>query len=273
MKRLRRSVSRKQRVVAPARVELTRSSEGTLHGQVYKALVERINTGQAKPGDRMPTEAELMATYSISRATARRALDELRRANLVERQPGRGTFVIAPRLQASIPHLHSITTEIEQLGYKPGSHLVGVRVVGADAVTARHLRIRADDPVLEVKRLRTADGRPFYFAESALNLKRFAGFRDVDLSSPTLSMYRLFEEVTGRKVTHVTQWLTATGAGGEAALHLNVTDGRPLLEMERVLFVENDIPVEFVRAWFIGGTYRFYSELFAPGRDRMSRSR
>jgi GntR family transcriptional regulator len=268
VKRLRRSARRVYPGAPAPRVELLRSNEGTLHAQIYRALVERITRGDVRAGDRMPTESELMTSYSVGRATARRALDELRRANLVERRPGRGTFVSAPRLQASIPHLHSITTEIEELGYTPGSELVSARVVRADPIAAQQLNIERSDPVMQVKRLRTADGQPFYFAVSALNLVRFPHFRDVDFSSPSLSLYRLFEEVTGRKVARVTQWLAAVAATGEAAGHLNVADGHPLLEMERVLFVDGDIPVESVRAWFIGGTYRFYSELYAPGFRR-----
>jgi GntR family transcriptional regulator len=245
-------------------VELTRSSEGTLHGQLYRTLVDKIKRGEVKPGDRLPTEAELVSTYAVSRTTARRALDELRRAELVERCPGRGTFVALPKLQAAIPHLHSVTAEIELLGYQPGSRLISVKDGTADEALAALLGVAVHDPVLFVKRLRTADGRPFYFAESALNVTAFPELRTADFSPPSLSLYRLFEQTTGRSVSRVVQWLSAVGATREVADHLELRPRAPVLQLERVLFLDAEIAVEMVRAFFLGKTYKYYTELAAP---------
>jgi GntR family transcriptional regulator len=245
-------------------IELTRSSDGTLHGQLYRTLVNLINRGDVKPGERLPTENELMDTYSVSRSTARRALDDLRREKLVERLPGRGTFVAAPRLQATIPHLHSVTEEIEQLGYRAGSVIVSMKEGQADAGIAKDLAIAEGDAVLILERLRTADDRPFYFSRSALNISAFPGLARADFSSPALSLYKLFEEVSGRRVRRVTQWLSAVGAAKDVARHLGSPPGSPLLQLDRILFVGDFLPIESVRAWFQGGTYKFYNEVTAP---------
>jgi GntR family transcriptional regulator len=248
------------------RLDLARSSEGTLHRQIYRTLAERIKRGDVRPGERLPTETQLMETYSVSRSTARRALDELRREDLVERQPGKGTFVAMPRLEATIPHLHSITEEIEQLGYTAGSRLISVHAGRADETLAAQLHLAPGNPVLLLERLRTADGRPFYFAESALNVTAFPSLLKADYHAPTLSLYRVFEQATGRRVQRLTQWLSAVGASRNVARHLEVRAGSPLLQLERVLFVDDNQPVEMVRAWFIGGSYKYYSELGTPVR-------
>jgi len=245
--------------------ELVRSSEGTLHGQLFRTLADQIKRGDVKPGDRLPTEAELSSSYGVSRTTARRALDELRRANLVERQPGKGTFVAAPKLHAAIPHLHSVTSEIEQLGFRPGSKLISLREGKADDELAAALKLAPGDRILILERLRTADGRPFYFAESALNVTAFPDLARADFGAPSLSLYRLFEQVSGRRVHHVKQWLSATAAHGETAKHLGVGPRAPLLQLERILFLEGEAPIEKVRAYFLGDTYKYYIELVAPG--------
>lgn len=244
---------------------LTRSSEGTLHSQIYRTLANRIRSGDVRPGDRLPTENELMSVYSVSRSTARRALDELRREELVDRAPGKGTFVALPKIRASIPNLHSITAEIEQLGYRAGSKLIAVREGRANATAAAKLELIENDAVLFLKRLRTADDRPFYFAEFILNSTAFPKLLNADYKAPSLSLYRLFEEVAGRPVERVTQWLSAVGAPRAVARHLGVSVGSPLLQLERILFVERNVPIELVTAWFVGGAYKYYSEL-TPGR-------
>jgi GntR family transcriptional regulator len=239
--------------------ELVRSSAGTLHAQLYQTLVEAIETGTARPGDRMPTEMELMEQYRVSRTTARRALDELRREGLVERRPGKGTFVVQPRVQAAIPGLHSVTDEIEMLGYEAGARLLSVREEAADDRAAKHLGIAAGEPVLRISRLRTADGRPFYFAYSTLNVSRLPELRRADFA--VRSLYRLFEEVTGRAVVRAVQWLSAVPASREVAAQLEIAPGAPVLQLERVLYLAGDVPVESNQAFFQGQSYKYYSEL------------
>ncbi|MGX7420639.1 GntR family transcriptional regulator [Carnobacterium gallinarum] len=62
--------------------------------RMSQELQEKIEQGIYKPGDQLPTESELTETFSVSRVTARKSLDTLVQANLIERIPGRGTFVL-----------------------------------------------------------------------------------------------------------------------------------------------------------------------------------
>src|SRR5215213_10209370 len=71
---------------------LSRSSAGTLYHQLLGILRGRIESGEIGVGDRLPSEADLVSDFGVSRTTARRALDELRREGLVRREPGRGRF-------------------------------------------------------------------------------------------------------------------------------------------------------------------------------------
>lgn len=68
--------------------------------QVYDALRQQIESGEWAPGARLPSEAQLVRTFGASRITVGRALQDLRRAGLVVRRVGAGTFV-APRKTAT----------------------------------------------------------------------------------------------------------------------------------------------------------------------------
>jgi GntR family transcriptional regulator of arabinose operon len=63
--------------------------------QVYSTLRGQIQSGRLKPGQRLPSEAELVRTYGTSRITVGRAVRELQVAGLVERRVGSGTYVKA----------------------------------------------------------------------------------------------------------------------------------------------------------------------------------
>jgi GntR family transcriptional regulator len=245
---------------------LTRSNQGTLHQQLFRTLADMISSGVVKPGERLPTEAELVDAYGVSRTTARRALDELRRQGIVERQPGKGTFVLHPRLHATIPHLRSITEEIEQLGYRAGTIPLSVQRGVADETLAGHLRLAVGDPVLVVTRIRTADGRPVYLATSTLNVALLPALAEADFS---LGMYTQFERVTGRQVQRATQWLSAVRASTEVARHLRLPPAAPALRLERVVYLDGDLPVEVVNGYFHGQLYKHYSQLYRSPTDRL----
>jgi GntR family transcriptional regulator len=66
---------------------------GTAYNRLYNLLHDQILSGRFKPGDKLPPERELCDTFGVSRITCRHALSLLQDQGLVERFPGRGTFI------------------------------------------------------------------------------------------------------------------------------------------------------------------------------------
>ena len=162
---------------------LSRSSTGTLYHQILTALRERIEAAEIGLGERPPSEADLERDYGVSRTTARRALDELRRQGVVRREPGRGTFLAGPRLWSDLGRLYSFSEEIERRGHEPGARLVAREEVEADGEVAEKLGVEVGEGVLYVRRLRLADGRPVFVGDSYLQVGRFPGQRDADYTA------------------------------------------------------------------------------------------
>src|ERR1035441_4995279 len=73
------------------------SSRALKHLQVYSALVSDIHSGRWKQGDRLPSEAELVEAFGVSRITVGRALRGLRVARCIDRRAGSAAFRRAPR--------------------------------------------------------------------------------------------------------------------------------------------------------------------------------
>jgi GntR family transcriptional regulator of arabinose operon len=68
--------------------------------QVYEDLYSAIKAGSLKPGDRLPSEAELGERYNTSRITAAKAVNELQLQGLVSRRAGSGSHVLAPAISS-----------------------------------------------------------------------------------------------------------------------------------------------------------------------------
>lgn len=66
------------------------------HKRVFDHLLNSIQAGELKPGDRLPSEAELGTMFDASRITVAKAVHDLQRMGLVTRRPGAGTHVQQP---------------------------------------------------------------------------------------------------------------------------------------------------------------------------------
>ena len=232
-----------------------------MYHQILQGLTGRIESGEVGVGDRLPSEADLVAEFGVSRTTARRALDELRRQGLVRREPGRGTFLASPRLRSNLAYLHSFSEETERWGYTPGVRLISQEERAADEEVAARLGVEVGEKVLFVRRLRLADERPIFVCNSHLPIERFPALKDADYG--TVSLTRLLEERTGRKVEHARQWIGAATAAEDVAELLEIQAGVPVLKIRRVTCVTGEEPAEVVEAFFHPERYQHYNELSA----------
>ncbi|WP_176079840.1 FadR/GntR family transcriptional regulator [Paraburkholderia tropica] len=65
---------------------------------VVDHIREQIASNAIKPGDKLPTESQLMTTLSVSRTVIREAISRLQAANVIETRHGIGSFVLEPRM-------------------------------------------------------------------------------------------------------------------------------------------------------------------------------
>lgn len=88
-----------------------------LYQMIYNDLVEKIKSGQYKSGDRIPSEKKLADQYNVSRITSKRALEMMADRGLIDRAPGRGSFV---------KDHQDIDGNVSQLSSDSGQTLIGV---------------------------------------------------------------------------------------------------------------------------------------------------
>ena len=69
------------------------TSTQSLHAQIRDRFLGQIREGKLRPGDRLPSESEIMKQFSVSRGTVTRALRDLEVAGVLLRRRGSGTFV------------------------------------------------------------------------------------------------------------------------------------------------------------------------------------
>lgn len=230
-----------------------------LYFQIKSRLLDGIETGRYKPGDRIPSERELTDEFGVSRMTARQALKELENQGYLYRVQGKGTFVATPKLDQPLMALTSFTEDMRRRGMTAAARVLSVGEPPAGPHVGRALGIDSGAQVFRLERLRLADGQPMALEISHVPVEVCPGLADVDFSST--SLYFVLAERFGIRLRHGGQSLEAVSAGSYEAEVLQVREGVPLLLMERLAYGEGDRRVEFVRSWYRGDRYRFFTEL------------
>src|SRR4051794_27153720 len=103
---------------------LDRSSATPIYVQLANLLRAKIEAGDWKPGERIPSENELTQTFGIARMTGRQVLEQLVDEGLLFRVPGKGTFVAQPKIDTRSPAYVGIREQLEAMGYATSTHLL-----------------------------------------------------------------------------------------------------------------------------------------------------
>ncbi len=166
---------------------LIKDGRALKHVQV-REYVRSLVSGMS-PGSPAPSERELVAQFGVARMTVRQAMDALVVEGLLERIPGKGTFVARPRRTAST--ITSYSEEMARRGLLAESITLLARREQAGPGVARALNLTEGDPVIHWKRLRRADGGPMCIEDAYLNEVLLPGF--LQSGMPT-SLYDALEQ-------------------------------------------------------------------------------
>ena len=202
-----------------------------LYKQVKERMTEGLISGHWKPGALLPSEFQLAEELGVSQGTVRKALDEMTAEKLLVRRQGRGTFVAEHDQEHTLFHFFKLTRD-DGLRVVPKSRLLGRSAGRAKRREAERLALAKEAQVIRLTRLRELDGRPAVYERLVVPAALFP-----DLASrKTLpnTLYSLFAHGYGITVQRADERLRAVAAGPEAAKHLGVSAGAPLLEIDRI---------------------------------------
>jgi GntR family transcriptional regulator len=202
----------------------------------------------ASPGTSAPSERELVQRFGVARMTVRQAVDSLVSEGLLERVPGRGTFVAEPIRPPS--GITGFTEDMRRRGLIPEAQTLIARREKAGPGVARALQITNGDPVLHWKRLRRADGAVMCIEDAYLNEVLLPGFLQAGL--PT-SLYAALDR-RGLRPTWAEDSMSADLATEDEAELLEIDPGTAVLRVSRRA-LHRQRPIEVSRSVFPGSRF------------------
>ncbi len=222
-----------------------------MHSVVRTELLTQIRSGRLHPGDQVPTEPQLMAAFRVSRTTVRRALRDLETMGLIDRQPGRGSFVSEPKVEPRLDRLTGFVEDMEALGLHASASVELIESGPADAEVSQRLQVAPGAPVVHIERVRLANGTPISFDDSYFPSD--LGSRIAAENLEDEPFYSILEGKYGIALAGADYVLSATTADERVARLLSIAVGAPVLRLERTSRAAPDRrPILFEHLHFAG---------------------
>jgi len=231
--------------------------------QIAGHIRDQIVRGDLKPGDEVPSEREIAATWGVARPTAARALEALRVQGFVESRRGSGTYV---RQAKAAPRARERYERARDLGtmYSPAESVefVATDVVPGPEHVVEALQLPADSHVVRRARvLRDADGRPIelstswftpQLAEQAPRLLEPERLRG--------GTAKYLAEITGRQPAYARDQVAARLATAEERRLLELTRPAAVLVYRLTVYDPADTPLQFDDAVYPPDHWAFRQE-------------
>lgn len=229
-----------------------------LYHQLREILLREIQ--QLKPGDQIPSEPILAHRYRVSKGTVKQAIQELVRDGLLYRVQGKGTFVTLPKVRfpLHVPSrkLRSFTEDLLERGLKPETRVLSLRRVSPPDSVAE--KLQNPEKVWVLHRLRLGDGVPIAVAKTWL---REDVCPDLEAGDIGVSLYETLLRKYGIRPARAKDVFHAWVADATVAPMLEIPVGSPLFRTERVSWLDDGRPLEYVVTFIRGDRYEVSIDL------------
>lgn len=243
---------------------LDRQSAVPLYYQIQQFVLEQIHSGVFRPGEAISSEQEISARMRVSRMTVRQALKSLCSQGVLYSQRGKGTFVSATKLEKNFRNVLSFSEEMRSSGTRPSSKVLSFDLAQADLETAEALKIKADEKVISLRRLRLADEVPMAIEWSHLPVSFCPDL--LKAFDPRSSLYQTLAERYGIHIAVTEEVAEAAAANLEESRLLKIGKGSPVFHFVRTSYLRDGKPVEYVNSTYRGDRYRLVNRLTAEAR-------
>lgn len=239
---------------------LAADSRVPLYYQLVGIIKRNITGGILKPGDLLPSEAEICEAYRISRSTVRQAFSSLEAEGLVYRRRGKGTYIASPKLRRKLDNLYSFSAEMAQNGLVPKSKVIVFEKLDPSPDLVKSLKLKkGEELVFKIVRVRLANDEPLLLETTFVPVD-FCPFLEKQMLE-TDSLYRILIETAALNPFYAVETYEPVIFKKSEAAILNCKPGMCGYFVERTSFLETGEVFELTQSLVRGDRCRFEVEL------------
>jgi GntR family transcriptional regulator len=228
----------------------------TKHQILFTEIQNKILSGEWAHKTIVPTENELCKTYSVSRITVRRSMDDLERIGLIERIQGKGSIVSYENTHPEEEQT-GFSQHLKDLGIMVKSRLLKKELIQASMDIRLKLRlpVKSNEKIWHFSRLRLIRGKPVVCMDTYIPFELGNRMQNYDLEKE--SFYSLYREILGKKIVRADSTVTAIIPHREICDLLHIKYDSAHLLHKSIGYLENDEPVELSYSIFNASLYEF----------------
>ena len=223
---------------------------------IYSTLKNDIISGKYPTGSLLPTEAELMETFSSSRTTIRKALNLLQEDKLAEARQGRGTTVLGgTKTVTDYNYLSIDNISVVEARFRtdnPGttsSQKAAIDLVTASPQVAEALNLEPGAAVYRLQRVKMLENVVFSYVTSYVPVSLCPGLDKHD--GEILFLYKFLQDSYGLDFENSRDVITSEGADFVQSRILNVPINAPVIKSQRTAYTKGQ-PFEYSESIFVG---------------------
>jgi GntR family transcriptional regulator len=235
-----------------------------LYARLKIAIRQMIAAGM-KPGEQLPTEAQLCDKYGVSRITVREAMQVLEAEGVIVRRQGKGTFVADARPREPAAYFDSARNDFGAHDSDGVGEIVSCEVLAADLRIAGRLNLEVGAEVYRIRSRRLSKGEPVCYQVTYVP-RPLLGDAGIKGFEPR-SLYARLQQSLGDTIEEAQEEVDVVEADRYRATQLGVKLRTPLLLIERVVYSRVGIAIEYSRSFY---NPRLVSLTFSSRRSAQS---
>jgi GntR family transcriptional regulator len=201
-----------------------------LYAQVKATFIARIATGLWAAGVMIPSEMELAAELHVSQGTVRKALDEMTAENMLTRRQGVGTFVAKHDEARILFQFFKLQADNGARSF-PESEIISQDFGVATVQEVQTLGLKKSESVMRLVRVRSLNGVKALIEKIVLPASLFPELEKHDLPN---NLYGYYSQKFGITVAKASERIKASAATAQEAQYLEIAQGTPLLQIDRL---------------------------------------
>lgn len=205
--------------------------------QLKEILQQKIEKGEYKPGDKLPSEAELCDQFHVSRTVVRQSLMELEHEGLVYKRKGKGAFIAEPKLNVALTQLRTgFSKEMAKQGQTITTRVLYQQIEPVKGNIAKNMRLPEGTQVLRIERVRSYNDEPIVYVNTYLPQPIGEKLIDADM---TLSLYDNLRTICSIEFSSGERMIEAVPANEIESRHLKVPVGIPMIKVITYSYLED----------------------------------
>jgi GntR family transcriptional regulator len=229
----------------------------SLYYQLKEKLLRKIQGGEWKNGQKIPSETELCTLYKISRITVRKAIEELVHDGYLARFQGKGTFVASINFEQKLSKFYSFSEALLQKGKKEHVKMLSFTVEQADDGIAECLSVDKNEKIFRIVRLRSVDETAYAVETSYIPNSLCPRLNEKDIVKKGL-----YNSMRGLGVNpqRIIEKFRAGAIRSYEARQMKLKAGEPIIHIERTTF-EGSLIIEYCVSIVRGDFFTYTVEL------------